>query len=270
MEAHLFTVEELHYNMQIMQETLDRGIAVDAGFLEIFRNGANELALSRRESRSIKSKIVNLNTYLNQVSRPVIEKAVSAEEFAERFSSEKIQKGIRLLGCRSIRKIRGDGHCLFRAFASGLLEVHRNASKQQRRKLRRIFLKLSNPEIVQIVTGLLDKKKGIEQVLEDSYASGRLVELMRNLAVKEIETHSDLYSHFIDDQSVEDYCKRMQSMKLATYGGELELAVLAKIFHTNIQVHNATSKNHFVSCGIKNAPKVHLLYTDIHYDLIAQ
>ncbi len=217
-----------------------------------------------------------------------------------------VREQIRELAVRcpgiEVRKIRGDGHCLFRAIAAGLFIELARAPNQQRctffslveSRLHQLFYSITSPEYEGAFGQKCDmffelarslQNRSPEVILTNPGTSDALVSFMRSSAACCIRSTPQLQA-FISGSTAE-YCQALERMQPAVtsidvfnntetvapvqMGDELEIRALSLIFGINIRVINIATGNAtaYTSPNPIPFPELVLFYLPNpgHYDL---
>ena len=197
-----------------------------------------------------------------------------------------------LANCSAIR-IRGDGHCLFRAIAAHLLTRERlEALRQRRADLERL-----SPGIGSLIDGALRSLSlsppvSAVDMLNDPRFSDQWVAALRNLSVnswtelfqkpdRTLEENNMLAAFFMEarlwlkageretEQSVlARYAASMRDMSQANWGGEMECYALSRALGPQIRVINPQLRGRPLLTPGSNPSDIHLLYRPGHFDAL--
>lgn len=166
-------------------------------------------------------------------------------------SSEALTRGFEILSedFEALR-VKGDGHCLFRAFAYQMLEITKKGGEEQKNKFVNTLkeLKISDAEVVLIENILsqlfADPAKSVGEIINTKSQSDLLVKTLRTVACEYNKSKSaEVLEGEANDQklTVDEYVKQMSSMqnKIPKMGGEPEVNALANAFQIKVTVYNA-------------------------------
>lgn len=111
--------------------------------------------------------------------------------------------------------------------------------------------------------GILRFKKNEKDKLKHSKA-------LRTHAVNYIENHFNEFKNYIDESEQDDYIENMRNIR--TFGDEICLMAIAKVFDLQINVYHSETLNLISTYEPEENIKktIHLLYdpTDMHYQYI--
>ena len=157
----------------------------------------------------------------------------------------------KLLGC-SVMRIRGDGHCLFRAIAAHLLTAEhlehlmRNADRLQPLLPQGFDLKA----LITTSRRRLEDGEPVHILLADEAFANRWILALRNIAVRAIAEGAVDPQVFLSDARVttgltddvspadvlREYARRMSSLEQGVWGGQSEIIALARALNLPIHV----------------------------------
>jgi hypothetical protein len=297
---------EISYNLDIVEKTLKTGKAVDIGFVEIFANDIAKLRDKKLQNQlSTRLTVIAAKIYdvtegqffpsrLADTARPLVGKAVELKQIAAEYTDGKVKTRLEKLDSSFVMKpIAGDGHCLFRAVAVGILEfLQKNNASIRESFLSRIHavvekFKATNPtleirfqEVLEILNDLSSKTKSLEEVLNNRQTSDILVSFLRELAVSynEVEGGATFESEaIVEEGSKEAYLRKMKDMRSDTpaLGGEPELIALMRTLDIELINIDAASEiidrtdpqNYLDRANKANKLALFLLHRPGHYDL---
>lgn len=291
--VHEHFYKEIDYNLSILENSLNRldqkiaqrqseGLeSVDLGFIEIFNQDIEELRskgfdparIAKLHSKfeilaermtDIAFKVLDLQKRRGDIEIPLMSDKMQLKDLAKEFSPCMTKTGLETLGEHyDLYRIRGEGHCLFRALAGSYLHLYAMSSPGERGQ---IDDRLNQLQAELPLTGYIKKEdfitfcgiltsihergkdpfKQFETILKNKTTSDRLVEFFRKLAVAEaaqlaegqeyrqvLEQHAQVESF----RTLEAYFADMISMNKRTYGGELEVNACAKALGVTIKLH---------------------------------
>lgn len=298
---HLYN--EINYNLGILGTTLDkindpskrRGESiegVDLAFIEIFLADINQLRTEGFDSDKIAklnaklepladrmvdsaNKVFGPNEAFVDVEVPFMGKKSSFKELEKEYQNGNgyIKKGLAVLDeGYEFYRIRGDGHCLFRSVAAGVV---RKLSLSDEAFCQGVLSGLdalkkkyaSNPYIseehfVRIRT-ILQKvaqdhsEDFFEKTMSERETSEEMTEFLRRLACARNHARLDNDVDFAralfaeasanDYDSVQDYLKDMADMSKKLSGGEPELQALAEALQIDLHILDAKGMGEYES-----------------------
>ncbi len=150
--------------------------------------------------------------------------------------------------------IKGDGHCLFRSTAHGLVDLSRADKsfiprlKKEQAKFAKTNKKLAN-----------DLGTLIKLLPQGRMKSDALQQTLRNLSCSFYEATAPKW--VANDPSY------FNSMRKNAWGGETQLSAFAKVLGIRIDVINVPEKK-TESIGVAKAPDIRIKFTGGHYDLV--
>ncbi len=301
---------EIEYNLEIMEKTLQKNVAIDAGFFEIFQRDIEHLeamsasnSKNRVEAKKITSTLnIRLQTnaarlqqitgkafgFVEHVVPFLAANSVSPKEFIKNYSPSEHSLAIRGLTALdsagyNVRKIKGDGHCLFRGIAAkDLIESARAQRKSHVLVLAQKIVTapgLYSDKLVkcarraiEILEPITDEKSLIV-LLQDQKSSDRLVKFLRNVAVDHQRRHIDKFASFHEGEkgSFADHLNSMARMSLRQMGDQPEIVALQEALQMQLPVvnlRNLGGNQEIVQEGEAHQGSLQLLYDgQIHYDL---
>jgi len=174
-------------------------------------------------------------------------------------TAKTIKAGLtKLEGHHTVLKIKGDGHCLFRGIATGLLINYESATPSERHKFIQHFenVKIQFPQITEDLDQMiriLSQSRSMLETMKTPKTSDAFVQILRRLACEYNKTNEDLSSIIVAESrtDIHTYLNEMSDMQTAKYGGHPELLALSQVLGTKIRV---------VDAAVQNRPGIH--YTD--------
>ena len=201
------------------------------------------------------------------------------------------------LGAVQLCRIRGDGHCLFRAIGASLVLGAVWGGRDRVNSLREHLAACAAAEpaargeaaALEAVLGAA----GSASPLQDPFAvlsadpedarSAALVGSLRAAAVTFMQSRAERFRHVVEAPTANvdgfgAYCAGMASMDTDApkYGGHPEMVALSEALRLHIVIHDtaalgagaaaAPSTPHY-SLGDESHPRVHLLRRGLHYNL---
>ncbi len=297
--AYIPTAAEIAYNLSIMEKAITRdGKAkeIDEGFIAIFRADLDNL--KKQEDPSQLNKVQSLDLRLESIAQKIFEAQSKISQYVSvslplvdvRQPISSLMNGYEEKsdmhdGLKSLSKhyefhrVKGDGHCLFRAVTAGLL-------LDNAKKVEEVFLKSGLFEMADFqalrapLQRLYNKEITALSILQDLQISDLFVKAMRYLAVSEVEKAGQKDDDFSSTITVESgknfttYLHEMRSMEEKRYGGEPEINALKAIFQLNtLLIYDAAScgKNKTVippHIETLSEESFALLRRGEHYDLL--
>lgn len=313
--------KEIAYNLQIMESTLKSGIAVDQGFLSIFKNDIQSLSAHKIDNQvtaDLNLKLQGVAAKLQVIASgsiaqadtpsapspmtlfssdakfedvvvPLIQGRKEFSELIKTYDSGPTKIGLEYLDAQFYyRPIKGDGHCLFRSIAAGILfEVERKGPQEKERILNQLMKEIEPlgnkaeldaglASLIQAMDDITDKNRGVEDIIGNQKQSDALVKFLRFLAVEHNKVHGlDVNQEEANATagSVEAYHANMVDMSKAECGGHVEIHALANALGIKVQLlhpealgkDNVTLEH--LAFGPDSASNLWLLYRPGHYDL---
>lgn len=274
--------QDLYKNLKDMEDTLqNRPHLVDrdyACFIEILTTDLDDL----RKTNFDKSKIHELTARLEQTAdriytlafaspdssppRPPIGPVQPISDLSNELSPGLTKSGLEKLDTHfSLRRIKGDGHCLFRACVVGLLDYI--ATLQNDKKEKYItYLQQNSATCIDEIKAILLMPKGEAYLQSDT-----LVAYLRKLACSQMQKSDNevLKANILSEQ----YLKDMADMKKLEHGGEPELVALREALVLDLRVVDAVvigKQQQTAESYLENpaANTVFLLHTPMHYDIV--
>lgn len=256
--THLYN--EIQYNLDIMQTSLNEGKSIDFGFIEIFASDIKELESAKFEQK----QLTKLNRRLNELAtriydkvgesilkpvladevRPLVGNKENPSKLAKTHAEGEVKKGLEALSKHFLlQPIAQDGHCLFRSTATLLIEQIRKSNsadqqaiyahvaaqiealKNEDKELEPLY-----QEVLQLVTLLAQEKKTIKEALTSRDSSDLLVKFLRHLACAYNKKHGNevFESAASLEGSKETYLTQMRDMQKATWGDQPEINALSQ------------------------------------------
>ncbi len=262
------------YFMQCMEKAQKNGCEVDKGFIEIFEDdlsGLRERGHNPRQVFELRQRLESIATKIfskidaKQVQRPLMDKQSTLKSLAKTYDSGDVKKGLETLDTQyKLRRIKGDGHCMFRAIAAGMLYHLKNG-------------KDINDAIPKELADFLAENKdaSVESLIGNTRLSNKLVHILRKIAVRGTENNEGaINAAIVDYGSYKNYKLKMVDMAKAEMGGNAELNVLADVLGLKFHILHASAigkgepmdaEHHFIG---GNGEDISLLYRPGHYDLL--
>lgn len=272
--------EEIEHNLSIMNKTLSEGRAVDQGFIDIFKKDIADLTeLQTKEkidtatsapvitqlTKSINESADKLKSIVKGIFKITSEPTglvaaglQNAGEIAKRYTAENeahIKAGFEALnqGGISVRKVAGDGHCMFRAMIAKILIDNQRQKKNTKSKILTLAERAAKSktysdetkEIAKKVINSLNPKKNQSalEILQNPEQSNLLVHFLRLIAVDGLRnnkgaTFRETFDQMLqnDEMTAEDYYADMSSMAKATYGNQPEINELEKALKMKFEI----------------------------------
>lgn len=226
--------------------------------------------------------------------RPLVGKPIELAELAKEYrkGNNQIKTGLEQLGpFFSMRRIAGDGHCLFRSTLVGLIHYLKQSPERDvtnfYHQLDKSVEELKDvcPEIekkytkgLESIKAILSNKKSIEDVLNDRPSSDLLVSLLRDLVCAYNFMNGD---EVFDSETVvfsgnqENYLTTMMDMSKNELGGHPEILALNSILDIElipVNVAAVTSNTETAESYLERALQakkipIFLLFRPGHYDI---
>lgn len=268
------SLQEINYNLSILEKTLDspRAKDLDLGFIEIFANDIQALQTCNFDKKEIKEVSYRLHTIASRIynisgksllgsvdpdaHRSLVGKEKPLCELAGEFSPGYIKSGLDALSPHfMLTPIAGDGHCLFRSIAAATLRWLQHAPHcdqdrffnhldEQVRALSQASPSLAQQyrKIQKLIRDLSEKRVMVDEVLSQRSTSDTLVQFLRTLATSYNMQHgNEVFEEEckLEAGSKERYGIDMVDMAKAQLGGEPELMALRKALGCAIVVVDA-------------------------------
>jgi hypothetical protein len=308
---------EIQYNLDIMQKTISngQGDAIDLGFIEIFRADIAELqqsSLAKKKINQLSSQLeesavllqaiwnnefsaCELTTPTQPFYRPTLppENKDSTKKTTPRSSvtskkADYVSAGYQKLRESNsffLRKIPGDGHCLFTSIAfidlytayknesdpkllTAALKYSKTRSKQARRlqKAARKVIKLLNKQSNQALhpRDLLLNKNNQEKIV-------CFLRLLSCHELRHTQHENEVLQSYlaVEGVTLEEYCTRMENMQEAAHGDEPELQALNQALNLELPVLDvqAIGKGEARLPADQETGTLYLLFRPGHYDV---
>lgn len=300
--THLYN--EIQYNLDIMQASLNDGKSIDFGFIEIFASDIKELESAKFEQK----QLTKLNGRLNELAsriydkvgesllkpvnademRPLVGEKVNPQELAKSHSEGDVKKGLEALSTHFLlQPIAQDGHCLFRSTATLLIEqIRKSPSADQQALYAHVAAQVEElksedkeleplyQEVLQLAVLLAQDKKTIKEALTSRDSSDLLVKFLRHLACAYNKKHGNevFESAASIEGSKETYLTQMCDMQKAVWGDQPEINALSHTLGLEIraidlqQLGKGTIKLDAYLADAK-ASTVYVLLRPGHYDV---
>ena len=271
--------QDLNLNLKDLEDTLqNRPHLVDrdyACFIEILANDLQELQKTNFDNSKIHALTARLEQTADRIyavvfkdnhSRPKIGPVQQISDVATQMSQGLTKSGLEELNpLFMLRRIAGDGHCLFRACAVGLLDYLSTLQSAQKHDYI-VSLQKHSPDCIEEIKNLLLLPK------EEAYQQSEvLVAYLRKLACSQMQKSDNevLKANILS----EEYLKNMASMQKGEHGGEPELVALGQALELDLRVVDAIviGKAQQTAASYLQAPAantVFLLHTPMHYDIL--
>jgi hypothetical protein len=294
----------LRQNIQALEAEVRKGTLIDCGFFDIFKRDIEELkrlSVSQHKVVSGGASVYDELTErvnraavgicpqkpdvakLNLVGAPLLPTELSCDDTGV---SKKGLAALAEVGFSS-RRIIGDGDCLFRSIACGLLtECHGEELEGQIRHIAQnpAFAGVNLQPVFESI-----KKVGahqpLESVMNDPVMSNMWVSFLRRAStlcmreqivadplvkptfIQMLRAHFVEFKDLPDDKAIMAYLARMESNNAHMYGGQPEIIALSNVFGKNITVYDA----YLIATEQQPIPRaipvgdIHLLLKGIHY-----
>ena len=231
--------------------------------LKALKNAYEELLQPKKENQSQSCPILS--------SSGLVSLPFSPSLLARSYDiNDPVRVGLeKLEGHYEVFRIKGDGHCLFRAIGASIASSSRATQN---------FL-----QVVEILgntyPSLLEECMKVKEcfslnALKHPKTSDEIVAFLRNIACA-VNRNKDL-SSFLVNTTKEEYLQNMTDMERREYGGDIEIQALAELFSLQINVIDTLVQNtrtirmtSFQGEG-ENLPTIELLYRPNHYDSLVK
>lgn len=288
------SVQDVGYSLRVFEKAVAGGSAekLDLAFFGILNADIEQLQEQKgarflaRKLEEIAIRICNAHQKIGFEShRQVVEGPFSMEAFLEKRDPEPaVRKGLELLKNRfQIRKVIGDGHCLFRGVGTAFL-AHFCEMAEQERYLERLQALVASlqcksltekfKKIEEILQYLSADKIGLWAVSHDAVASDELVGFLRELACEYNVQHNEKFRAKVEgfyDASLAHYVKEMKTT--TKWGGPLETQALAEVLQVDVRVFDVErfalkGDDSVNTYRAKNSVgEIDLIFTKNHYDI---
>lgn len=210
---------------------------------------------------------------------------------AIRQKNKTIRDGLLALDAQQFKyhSIPGDGHCLFRSIAAGivlslsqaqpetLIEMQTRVNEALETFPASDDLKTYYGHFCTYTSALFDPSNpaALEDILRSERASNRIVKFLRLLACEYIE-NDDQIKNFLGLENPDEYLKDMKSMSKARMGGNVELDTLVEILGLDVTLldvdgigkgGNINQPHYKHTAKGSTTVALNLLYYDLHYNL---
>lgn len=249
--ASFMTRSEIQYNLEILRGQRDYPSdeggylikpeqinAIAFEFLQIFANQMNQLPNQRsrqvtrlRQSFERSEMYVCKNLSCSDVVVPLVGKEFLLPGDLARENPALSKELARLPQTAHIRKIRGDGHCLFRSIAWNIV-FHRRSGKMISTLMA---LKEAYPALktdIKRMVKVLQSKDSPYHIMSDHQRSNIVVAGLRKIACVHNASRRAIVGYSLAD------LKNMADMSKAYWGGQPEIQALAEALNVQIDVYN--------------------------------
>ncbi|XP_071398345.1 ubiquitin thioesterase OTUB2-like isoform X1 [Centroberyx affinis] len=186
----------------------------------------------------------------------------------------------------SVRKVRGDGNCFYRAFCFAHLEsILQNARALQRFKDKLVesgkdasdagFDESSFRDHLNTLIDVLEQCQTDEQedtllrLFNEQTASDSVVQYLRLLTSAHLQNHADFFCHFVEAPNLKVYCKQ-EVETMAMECDHVDILALSQALDVGIHIVSMEGDeqlaHHIIPEGAE--PSLHLLYQTAHYDIL--
>jgi len=186
-------------------------------------------------------------------------------------------------------RIRGDGHCLFRAISASLVLVAAWGGNAALMALRSHLLSLNEAcaaGVVEALFHLLGRTaadaSGAADALNDEQRSDAAVGALRRCAVGHMQQHAERFRLCCDGEDLKSYCARMALMTgegdtfSPAYGGHSEVVALSEALQVRVEIVDCSgtaAKSTVPTYRLgehlpMHAPVIFLLRRGLHYHLM--
>lgn len=300
--------DEIRYNVEIMETTLQdpqKAKNLDSEFFFLFQQALDELrpiphsSLEIQASQQLSIKLQQLAGRLHDIAGvcltlqdvhvPLCRPPVRPDAMIDSDTPPTTAIGLHLLGSvADCIRIRGDGHCLFRAVAVGL-HIHYKDSlpafRQKMIELRKGIGKDIDPPLWDRVLSSFDRcspPADVLQLMSDPSFSDSWMALVRKLTEAGLwekwrnpptSSWRETFVASLPEKftaSPEDYIKVIGDPSQREFGGEAEIMVLSELF-LPIRVCDAQSlgvHGHLEGHEMREKNALYLLLRPGHYDLL--
>lgn len=256
------------------------------GFQKRLQTLADKVLILPEKQKISSNTSVSLPTFIDEV-RPLVGSEMTMQDLANEYSQGVEKRGLeRLDAFFKMRRVAGDGHCLFRAVFTSLLYFLKTASQEVKEmvlgQIARSVMDLRDVNHAleakhKEVVGAIDAKQPLEAILTDRKTSDLLVSFLRDLVSAHHFVYGDevFYSEAeLYSKNKEQYLKDMMSMDKRELGGEPEILALNKLLGIEIIVLHTVEVGEgkkdpaaYVQKAVESqAIPVFLIFRPGHYD----
>ncbi|XP_041668597.1 ubiquitin thioesterase OTUB2-like [Cheilinus undulatus] len=187
----------------------------------------------------------------------------------------------------SVRQVRGDGNCFYRAlFFAHLESVLHNARALQRLKEKIIqtcesftsarFDESSYKHHLSTVVNAVEQCQADEQedrllwLFNDQTTSDSMVQYLRLLTSAHLQNHADFFCNFVEAPNLQVYCQQ-EVEAMAMESDHVDILALSQALDICIHIVSMEGDEHQLAHHIipeGAEPSVHLLYQTSHYNIL--
>ncbi|KAM9842458.1 ubiquitin thioesterase OTUB2-like [Aulostomus maculatus] len=185
----------------------------------------------------------------------------------------------------SVRKVRGDGNCFYRAFCFAHLEsILHNTRALQRFKDKIIqssrdftsagFDESSFKHHLNTVVGVIERCQADEQeemllrLFNEQVTSDSVVQYLRLLTSAHLQNHTDDFCNFVEAPNLQVYCHQ-EVEAMAMECDHVDILALTQALDICIHIVSMEGQelvHHIIPGGAD--PSLHLLYQTSHYNIL--
>lgn len=187
----------------------------------------------------------------------------------------------------SVRQVRGDGNCFYRAFCFAHLEsILHNARALQRFKERIIqtyeefssagFEESSFRHHLDLVVNVVEQcqtdgqEDRLLQLFNEQMTSDSVVQYLRLLTSAHLQNHSDFFCNFVEAPNLQVYCQQ-EVEAMAMECDHVDILALSQALGICIHIVSTEGDeqqlaHHIIPEGAE--PSLHLLYQMSHYNIL--
>ncbi|XP_018582914.1 ubiquitin thioesterase OTUB2-like [Scleropages formosus] len=188
----------------------------------------------------------------------------------------------------SIRRIRGDGNCFYRAFAFGCLEAVKSSSGAQKFReavmrgpaelLSAGFDESAFKHLFDTFVNVLerceaeDNHSTLFELFNEQSTSDSVVQYLRYLTSAYLQNHSDFFQQFVEAPSLKVYCTQ-EVETMAMECDHVEIVALSEALGVGIRIVSMEGCNgdlNHITIPTGTEPILHFLYKHSHYDILYQ
>lgn len=227
-----------------------------------------------------------LMAYVSHADRtPLVGNAIPLKELP--VDNPEIMKGYEILSeTYGAVKIKGDGHCLFRAVGTGIfMNIVQEGEAAKRGLSEKIANYITNQEEFVTFNEIMDslfhpeQPMSVQEVMSEKVKSDLIVKILREVACKFNQANPKQVKDIIqgiEGMTLEQYFEAMASMTQHKMGDEPEIAALAKALDIPLKVLNVraigNNEQGISEYNTQNREgdektKVALLFASEHYNL---
>jgi hypothetical protein len=281
----------------VLERSVNNNKTPDLGFIEIF---ANDIQILRDENFP-QDKIAPLTRQLEKVADKMTDASQSAfrdvkvplmrpqqdlgEVAVEYMNQSEVGKGLLTLSEQyDVCRIKGDGHCLFRAAGAGYLRELLGSGNQNEllEKLQKSIndfpgLEKEVDRLKGLWPQLKEKNLDVDRVMNDKEQSDAIVQFLRKAVAEWLKKNkTEAFEAMALSYGFDSLDAYLESVKKKELGGEAELIALSNILGARLHVLDALQISRGREIGDPSSyigpddagATLNLLYRPGHYDIL--